>query len=57
LQGRVLSKRGFDFAKLDAEAAQLHLLVNPPQKLDVAIGQVTGEVASFVENWRIGDLS
>src|SRR5690606_35260203 len=40
---------GFDLAELDAEAAQLDLVVLAPQELDRAVGSVAAEVAGVVE--------
>ncbi len=51
---------GFDLSQLDAEAAHLDLLVDPPQKLEIAVrpqaGQITGSVhpASGLLCERIG---
>ncbi len=39
----------FDLRKLDAEAANLHLSVNPPEKLDFPVGCPTGQVAGPVK--------
>src|SRR5262249_13225177 len=39
----------FDLLELDAHAAQLDLMVDPPQELDPAIGQEPGEVAALVD--------
>ena len=38
----VLRQRGLDLARLDAEAADLHLEVETAQVLDVAVGQIAG---------------
>src|SRR5205823_8458673 len=38
-----------DLAQLDAEAAQLDLVVDPAKKLEIAIGPVAGEVPGPVE--------
>ena len=40
--GRMLAKRCLDLSELDSEPADLDLVVNPAQKFDVPIGQVTG---------------
>ena len=50
-----------DFAELDAEAADLDLVVEPAEAIDVAVGQQPREVAGLVEaragfsRKRIGD--
>ena len=36
----VFAQHRFDLAQLDPEAADLHLIIEPAQKLEVAIGQV-----------------
>ncbi|OEZ60786.1 hypothetical protein DUGA6_30110 [Duganella sp. HH105] len=41
-------QRGLDFTELDAEAAQLDLMVDAPQVFDAAILQITGQVARLV---------
>ena len=46
---RMSAKAGFDFTQLDAEAAQLDLLVDAAEEFDVAIGQIAGQVAGAVE--------
>ncbi|HEX8355363.1 MAG TPA: hypothetical protein VF611_20825 [Pyrinomonadaceae bacterium] len=46
--GGVAAKGDFDFAQLNAEAAYLQLKVNAPEKLDVAAGQVSDEVAGSI---------
>ena len=38
----------FDFARLDAKTANLHLLVQPSQVVQAAIGTLTNAVASAV---------
>ncbi len=45
---RVLQQPGGDLARLDAEAADLHLVVVAAQKLEIAIGQVARQVAGPV---------
>ena len=39
----------FDLAEFDAEAADLHLMIQPPQAHDAAVRQPAGEVAGAVE--------
>ena len=41
-------QRRLDLPQLDAEAADLHLVVEAPQELDGAVGQESGEVAGAV---------
>src|ERR671915_644883 len=40
---------GFDLARLDAEAADLDLVVDAAQELDVAVWQIAGSVAAAIE--------
>ena len=47
--GRMVLKRGFDFAQLDAEAADLHLVVGATEELDVPVGQITRQIAGLVQ--------
>ena len=42
-------ERGLDIAELDAMAADLHLVVEPPQELEPAVGQPADEVAGPVQ--------
>ncbi len=46
---RVPRQRRLDIAKLDPEAAHLHLRVATAQKFQVAVGQVAGAVAGAVQ--------
>ena len=46
---RMLLERRFDFAGFDAEAAQLHLLIGPPEVFDRAVRQPAGAIAGAVE--------
>ncbi|CRM52331.1 hypothetical protein [Pseudomonas sp. 25 E 4] len=46
-----------DFAQLDAEAANLHLVIVAPQVLDAAIGQQAAEVAGAVHAQAGGRVS
>src|SRR5262245_11506736 len=58
---RMLRQRGFNFANLDAETADLHLMIDAAQKLDVAVREIPSEIAGLVEPLarpeRIGDES
>ena len=47
--GVVSAESGFDFAELDPVAPDLHLRVHATEELDVAVGQVAGQVARSVE--------
>ncbi len=47
--GGMLRQPCFDLANLDAEAADLDLLIDASKELDVAIGQVPGQVAGPVQ--------
>ena len=38
----VLTEHCFDLAELNAKTANLDLIVDPAQKLDVAVGQIAG---------------
>ncbi len=46
---RVLGQRGLDLAWFDPEAAQLHLVVDAAEELDIPVRQVPGAVASPVQ--------
>jgi hypothetical protein len=49
LQGRL------DFSQFDAVAAELHLVIEAPEKLDVAVRQVTGQIPCLIKpRARIG---
>src|SRR6266536_5080857 len=52
----MLCQRGFDFAQLNAEAANLDLMVNASQVFDVSIGQEPRQVSGFVET-RSGNMT
>src|SRR5215468_5350714 len=43
------AQHGFNLPKLNPEAADLHLVVDPADKLDVSIGQIPRQVAGLVE--------
>ncbi len=45
----VLTQRLFDLAKLDPEAANFNLLIQPPKKLDAAICGAPHEIAGAIE--------
>jgi hypothetical protein len=59
----VRDQRGLDLARLDAEAAHLHLLVGAPQEFEVAVGEEARQIARAVEARarlraeRVGDES
>src|SRR6185312_187632 len=42
---RMLTEHSFDLAQLDAIAPDLHLLVQPSHKLEVAVGQIARQVS------------
>ena len=46
---RAALQGGLDLARLDAEAADLHLVVGAAQELQPAVGEPAGEVAGAVE--------
>ena len=54
-----LSMAGFDLAQFDPVAADLDLVVDPAQVLDVALGEKAGQVAGPVQDFArlegIGD--
>jgi len=50
----MLRQQRLDLAQLDAEAANLHLVVDAPQVFDVAVGQIARQVAGTVEVWQVG---
>src|SRR5262245_15447619 len=45
----MLQQSGFDFAKLDAEAANFHLAVAPAKKLDIAVIAPATHITGTVE--------
>ena len=47
--GGMLAEDGLDLSELDAEAADLDLIVGASQELDVPVGSVAGDVAGLVE--------
>ncbi len=60
MHGGMLAEHRFDLAQLDAEATDLHLVIGTAEEGDVAIWQVSGQVARFVQPARpkrVGDKS
>ena len=49
-------EHGLDLAELDPEPANLHLVVDPPEELDLAVRPVAGEVAGPVDP-RLGRMT
>ena len=45
-------QRGLDFTQFDAEAANLHLLVDAAEVVDAAVGPLTGQVAAAIQALR-----
>ena len=45
----MVQQRLLDLAQFDAVAAQLHLVIQPPHKLEPTIGQVARQVARLVQ--------
>ena len=48
-QLRLVHQHGFDLAELDAKSPQLDLVVDAPEEVDVAVGQVARQVARAVQ--------
>src|ERR1700733_7946656 len=46
----MLAKNGFDFAKFDAKAANLYLLINSVEELYVTIRQIARAIAGLVQS-------
>jgi hypothetical protein len=46
---RMQSQSGFDFARFDSIAANLHLAVRAPEEFDVAVRQIASAVAGLVK--------
>ena len=46
----MLAQHRLDLAQLDPKAAQLHLLVDPAQQLDLPVGPVARQVARLVKD-------
>ena len=50
-----LGRQGrLDLTEFDAEAADLHLIVDAPQEFEVAVGEAAGDVARAVEAGGVG---
>src|SRR6185312_3620472 len=47
--GRVLSQRRLNLTKLDSKAANLDLMIDTSQKLDIAFGKVTRLISSPIK--------
>jgi hypothetical protein len=47
--GRMAAQQRFDFTRLNAEAAQLHLLIEAPQELQTPIRPIAYPVSGVVE--------
>src|SRR5690242_20036992 len=45
----VLPQGGFDLARFDTVAAQLHLMIDPPDELYRVISEVTSQITGAVE--------
>ena len=56
----MLAQRGFDLTQFNAEAPQLHLLIQSPLKVYITIGQILRQVTRAIEagstNGVISDL-
>src|SRR5262249_61896870 len=53
---RVAAERELDLRRLDAPAAELHLVIGTPEDHDLAVGQAAGEISGAVEAFaRRGD--
>src|SRR5260370_40441382 len=48
--GRVLAERRFDLFQFDAEATDLHLVVNTTEVVDVSIQPIAGDVAALIQS-------
>src|SRR5262245_39982299 len=46
---RMLFERCFDLSRLDPQAANLKLLVPPPEKFDVSVRQIASHVAGLIK--------
>ena len=45
----MLPQDHFNLAQFDAETANLYLVIDAPQKFDIAIGQIADQVSSLVQ--------
>src|SRR5262249_29092350 len=52
----VLRENALNFTQLDTKTPQLHLIVEPPQEEEVAIGAITREIARAVETSCIASI-
>ena len=46
---QTLPEHGFNFAQLDAVTADFDLVIDAAQKFKIAIGQMAGEIACFIQ--------
>src|SRR5437870_4042380 len=46
---RVLAEHRLDLTELDTDAADLHLMIQPPEQLEVPVWQVTAHISCFVQ--------
>src|ERR1700691_852360 len=46
----MLAKHCLDFLQFDAEAADLHLLINTAEEVDVSVQSIAGQVAALVQS-------
>src|SRR5262245_62462444 len=49
LHRRVTPEHGFDFPELDAESADLDLMIDPTKELDVPVGAITRQISGAVK--------
>ena len=42
------AERSFDLAQLDAETADLYLLIDAPDEIDTSVGHESNQITSFV---------
>src|ERR1051325_10135509 len=48
--GRVAFQSRFNLSALDAEPADLHLMIEPSEVFDVAVGAITGQIACWIHS-------